>query len=266
MRKLTDRERKAYAEDGVVHLREAFDASWVEALREHAEDALNAPGRLGRNLSADDDPGRFFSETFLWHRHAGFKDFVHSSPAAELVADLWGAAGINIIFDQLLIKEPGTREPTVWHHDLTYWPVRGEQVATLWLALDEVTAETGAMEFVCGSHRWGQRYHPIAFAGHSTYDTDEPEVPDIDALRDELDFVQYDYAPGDCTIHHGMLVHYAGGNQSASQRRRAYVTRWAGDGVVYDPRPNIQRMLFEPDLEPAAPLTSRLWPQVWPRS
>ena len=34
---------------------------------------------------------------------------------------------------------------------------------------------------------------------------DEPPVPDIDAMRDELDFVQYEYEPGDCTIHHGLL-------------------------------------------------------------
>jgi len=34
-------------------------------------------------------------------------------------------------------------------------------------------------------------------------------------------------------------------------------------GVVYDPRPNIQRMLWDPELSAGAPLDSELWPVVW---
>ena len=173
------------------------------------------------------------------------------------------SAKINFIFDQFLIKEPATPEPTVWHQDVTYWPVNGEQVCTLWLALDPTDAESGAMEFVRGSHKWGQRYHPIAFVDPDKYKTDEPPVPDIDAMRDELEFIRFDYRPGDCTIHHGMMVHAAGGNESKARRRRAYVTRWGGDDAVYDPRPNIQTMLWEPTATPGGPLDSELWPVVY---
>ncbi len=263
MRPITDAERDTYRRDGVVMLRRLFDASWLENLRAYTDEVMRHPGAMGHDLGGPDDPGRFFSETFLWHRHPGFRRFVYDSPAASAVGSLLGSRHLNIVFDQLLVKEPRTVEPTAWHHDLTYWPIKGSKVATLWLAMDDVTRATGAMEFVKGSHLWGERFHPIAFAGHSTYQTDEPPVPDIDAMRDELEFVQYEYEPGDCTIHHGLLVHFAGGNTSEHQRRRAYVTRWAGDDVVYDPRPNIQRMLHAPDVVPGAPLESTLWPTVW---
>lgn len=266
MRSLSEDEIKTYEEDGVVHIRGAFDTKWIEDLRQYTDEVMNTPGTLAHDLSSEDDPGRFFSETFLWHRHEGFARFVREGPAAELAATAMRSSRMNIIFDQLLIKEPQTVEPTVWHHDLTYWPVKGTKVATLWLALDEVDEASGSMEFVRGSHRWGQRFHPIAFAGHSTYATDEPPVPDIDAMRDELEFVRYDYEPGDCTLHHGLLVHYAGGNASKERRRRAYATRWAGDDVVYDPRPNIQRMLSDPQIPAGARLDCTLWPRVWPRS
>jgi ectoine hydroxylase-related dioxygenase (phytanoyl-CoA dioxygenase family) len=262
VRSITDEEIKRYEEDGVVHLKGFFDTAWIEMLRDKVETVKANPGRLSHQLSKREDSGEFFTDTFMWHQNDGFRDFIYESPAAATVAQILRSAKINIVFDQFLIKEPKTDEPTVWHHDLTYWPIRGSQVCTLWLALDEVTEETGSMEFVKGSHRWGQRFHPVAFVDPAKYKTDEPVVPDIDTMRDELDFMRFDYAPGDCTIHHGLLVHAAGGNKSCDRRRRAYVTRWAGSDVVYDPRPNIQEMLWDPGVAPGAPLDSDLWPVV----
>lgn len=262
-RPITEAEIEALRTDGVVHLKGFFDPQWIDLLRERADHVLANPGKLANELAAETEKGRFFSDTFLWHQHDGFRDFIHNSPAAELVGRVLQSSKVNIVFDQFLIKEPYTDAPTVWHHDLTYWPIAGPNVVTLWLALDPVTEETGSMEFVKGSHLWGQRYHPVAFVDPEKYRTPEPPVPDIDARRDEFEFIRFDYEPGDCTIHHGLLVHAAGGNKSRDQRRRAYVTRWAGDDVTYDPRPNIQSMLWEPTVAAGASLDSELWPVVW---
>ncbi len=261
MRDVSEAEIETYERDGVVRLEGFFDPDWMAMLRERADHVLAHPGKLHHELSRSG--GRFLSDTFLWHQNDGFRDFIFESPAAAAAAGVMRSAKINIIFDQFLIKEPATPEPTVWHQDVTYWPVNGEQVCTLWLALDPTDAESGAMEFVRGSHKWGQRYHPIAFVDPDKYKTDEPPVPDIDAMRDELEFIRFDYRPGDCTIHHGMMVHAAGGNESKARRRRAYVTRWGGDDAVYDPRPNIQTMLWEPTATPGGPLDSELWPVVY---
>jgi ectoine hydroxylase-related dioxygenase (phytanoyl-CoA dioxygenase family) len=259
-RDITAAEIQAYQDDGAVLLKGLIDPDWVERLRERADHVLAAPGKLHNELSKTG--GRFLSDTFLWHQYDGFREFIFESAAAAAVAQLMGSQKINIVFDQFLIKEPGTTDPTVWHQDLTYWPLRGDQVCTLWLALDDVTAESGSMEFVKGSHKWGQRFHPVAFVDPAKYKTDEPPVPDIEAARDKYDFLRFDYEPGDCSIHHGKLVHSAGGNHHADRRRRAYVTRWAGDDVVHDPRPNIQKMLWEPTAPPGGPLDSDLWPVV----
>ncbi|MDA9975382.1 phytanoyl-CoA dioxygenase family protein [Alphaproteobacteria bacterium] len=265
MRDITAEEQRAFEEDGVVHLRGLFNTDWIEMLRGRAAHVMKHPGKMSYDLARDDGKGRFFTETFLWHRDEAFKRFVHDSPAAGLAGQVMDSARMNIVFDQFLIKEAGSPEPTVWHHDLTYWPIKGKRVATLWLALDEVTEDSGSMEFVKGSHKWGKRFHPVAFVDPEKYKTKEPPVPDIDAMRDELEFIRFDYEPGDCTIHHALMVHAAGGNSRKDRSRRAYATRWAGDDVVYDPRPNIQPMLWDPDLAPGAPLDSTLWPCVWER-
>ena len=266
MREVTEAEIAAYEEDGAVFLPGLFDEGWVEMLRELADRVMAEPGRLHFELAKDGDPGRFFMETFLWHQHDGFERFVQESPAARIAGEIMRATKVNIVFDQFLIKEPGTRERTVWHHDLTYWPIDGRQVCTLWLALDEVTAESGAMEFVRGSHKWGERYRAIAFVDPELYKEPLPPVPDIEAMRDELEFMRFEYRPGDCSVHHALVLHGAGGNARRDRRRRAYVTRWAGDDAVYHPRPDIQPMLWDPDLAPGAALDCDLWPVVWRRS
>lgn len=264
LRAIAPEEIETYRRDGVAVLRGLFDAQWVERLREEAELGLSQPGELMAELAeARGEAGRFFHDTFVWQRLDACREFVMSSPAAEVAGRLMGARKVNLIFDQWLIKEPGTTTRTPWHHDLPYWPVDGWQISTLWLALDPVDAASGAVEYVKGSHLWGKRYLPASFSGGGQYTEDLPPVPDIDALRGELEIAQFELEPGDCTLHHGLLVHAAPGNLRNDRRRRAYVTRWAGDDAVFHPRAGIQEMPPLPDIAPGGPLDSELWPVVW---
>src|SRR5712691_13305566 len=83
------------------------------------------------------------------------------------------------------------------------------------------------------------------------------------AMRHSLQLIQYELEPGDCTVHHALLVHAAPGNTLATRRRRALVTRWTGDDVRYAPKPKIQPLIRQPTIPPGAPLDSELWPVVW---
>lgn len=261
-RPLSEAEIRTYEEDGIVLLKGMFDTEWVERLRALVDEDMANPGKLCQELTREGNPGRFFFDTFMWTYNDGFKQAVFDSPAAGIAAAAMRSDKVNIFFDQLLIKEPGTTERTPWHHDMPYWPVIGDQVCTVWVALDSVTAETGSVEYVKGSHKWGQRYRADAFAGDGRYKEDLPKVPDIDAMRDEVEMLQFEFEPGDCTVHHALLVHGAPGNARFDTRRRAYVTRWAGADATYFPRENIQQMMWEPTAEPGGPLDSPLWPVV----
>ena len=258
---------RTYESDGIVCLRQVIDAAWIEKLRDLAEKMLSAAVRhpkQSQELAKEGDDGRFYNEMFMWPRHEGFRQVVFQFPAAAIVGALMETEKVNVLFDQLLIKEPGTLEPTPWHHDLTFWPFQGTRVCTLWLALDEVTVDSGAVEYIKGSHRWGRRFQPTSFVGDGRYQQDSLEpLPDFEAMRDELDIVRFDMEPGDCTVHHGLTVHEAPGNSHAERRRRAYVTRWGGDGVTYDPRDGTQPMLHDPGINSGDELDCELWPVVW---
>ena len=132
----------------------------------------------------------------------------------------------------------------------------------MWIALDPVVNATGAVEYIKGSHKWGQRFKAVSFKDKDMYKEDLPEVPNIAANRGQYEFVQYEMEPGDCTIHHGLTLHGAPGNSSLTQKRRAYIIRWAGDDATYDPRPNLQPMLRDPGIPAGGPLDCELFPVV----
>jgi ectoine hydroxylase-related dioxygenase (phytanoyl-CoA dioxygenase family) len=135
---------------------------------------------------------------------------------------------VNIFYDQLLIKEPGTVKRTPWHHDMPYWPLVGWQVCTIWLALDPVTRESGAVEYVRGSHQWGIQSNPTAFAGDRRYEQRMPQIPDLESMRQSLQLIQYELEPGDCTVHYALLLHAALGTIAPSRTRRVRAALAAG--------------------------------------
>jgi len=262
-RNITQQEIATYENDGIVCLRQLFNDEWVRKMRDAAEVSLNTPGELHAELSDEHgQSGRFFHDTFVWLFNEQCRDFIYNSSAALAASRIMQSKKINIFFDQWLIKEPGTSTKTPWHHDMTYWPINGFQVCTLWLALDPVTPLTGAVEYIKGSHKWGQKYRPASFGHNNQYTEDLPDIPDIEAIRDQIETVQYELEPGDCTIHHGLTVHCAPGNQSTTARRRAYISRWTGDDVVFHPRDGLQEMPPMPNILAGDPLDSELWPAI----
>ena len=115
------------------------------------------------------------------------------------------------------MKEPGTAHPTPWHQDQPYWPVKGWQITSVWIALDPIDRSNGAVEFIAGSHSWGVNYRPTPFRkGHEIKFTvsDLQQIPDIDADRSKYDIRWWPMAPGDCLVFHAMIVHGAPGNDT----------------------------------------------------
>ncbi|MCC3304043.1 phytanoyl-CoA dioxygenase family protein [Sneathiella sp. HT1-7] len=263
IRSVTDEEIRTFQEDGVVCLRGFFNMDWIKRLRDLIDEDIANPSGMVKSIDAEGATGFFFGDTFVCHHLDGFKDAVFNSPASQIAASVLKANKVNLLFDQILVKEPDTSTPTPWHQDYTYWPVAGDQVATLWLALDPVTFESGAVEYLRGSHRWGKKFLAISFDPDQKYEEELPEVPDVEAAREDYDIVSYELEPGDCTLHHGLTLHGAQPNRTPNVRRRAYIQRWAGHDVTYNPRPNLQKMLRDPMIPPGAPLDSDLFPVVW---
>jgi ectoine hydroxylase-related dioxygenase (phytanoyl-CoA dioxygenase family) len=276
---IRDEQVRTFWADGAICLRGLFDQKWIERMRGAVEQALDAPGPIGFDVGKTDpkakQTNRFYVELSAWTRLPDFAAFVYESPAVDIAARLLGSRKVNLFFDQLFIKEPGTPESTPWHQDRPYWPVDGDQILSVWVPFDPVTLENGGLEYVRGSHRWPHFYRPGGWGDNPQLDAvmkqlEGEEPPDIDAKRDEHELLSWDMEPGDCLVHHAMTVHGAPGNRTAATRRRAYATRWTGDDVTWNPRPGILEIIPPPTLKEIPlkkgdPLDCEAFPRLWPR-
>jgi ectoine hydroxylase-related dioxygenase (phytanoyl-CoA dioxygenase family) len=95
------------------------------------------------------------------------------------------------------------------------------------MALDHVTIDRGCMQFISGSHHWGE-FAPIAFTGEG------PQLIDLltEEQKEAWKPVPVELKPGDCTWHHGLTFHFANAN-TTNQTRRAVVTIYIPEGVTY---------------------------------
>jgi ectoine hydroxylase-related dioxygenase (phytanoyl-CoA dioxygenase family) len=250
--------------DGVVLLPGEIDADWVERLRAAIERGIANPGPFFHGYESHG--GRFHGNLHLWENDETFADYCLRGPLPRLAAELLVSDRVDLFYDQLFVKEPGTENPTGWHNDQPYWPVRGHAILSFWLALDRVTAANGALEFILGSHRGNRWFRPEAFApGGADYEQNPrfEKIPDFETERDRHAIRSFDLEPGDVIAFHGLTVHGAPGNLTQDVRRRGYTVRYCGSDMRYTTEPGANPDLRNASLANGAWLDSDQYPRVW---
>jgi ectoine hydroxylase-related dioxygenase (phytanoyl-CoA dioxygenase family) len=260
---VSDTHIRELRDDGITCLRGVFDEDAVERFRRSVERAVSGE----HETVMDYGSGRkFVNGMFLWTWDQDLQDLICRSHLPALAARLMESRKANLFFDQLFVKEPGSADyPTPWHHDQPYWPVKGSQVISIWIALDPVTRESGAVQYIRGSHRWNRRFQPQSFSGPNRYAMNPDFEPAANIRPERYDdaIASFELAPGDATVHHGLTLHAAGGNRSSRTRRRGYSIRFTGDDVTYDPQPWTFPLLRDPDIAPGAPMDCSLFPVLY---
>lgn len=122
--------------------------------------------------------------------------------------------GINYHADMIAVKMPAghaSSRATGFHQDWVNFPFDRVGFLTFWIALDTITPDQGSMRFYNGSHREG----PLGKMAR--YDLEIPDyypyIRERYALSDPIHL-----APGDATIHSGLVVHGAPENTTDRPR------------------------------------------------
>lgn len=272
LRPVAPEDVEAYRRDGVVCLRGLFSPAWAERLHDAALRVMAAGVGRVREPARADGEGRFYSNVYLSDLDEDFRALRDASPAAEIAATLMQADTVRFYYDQLFLKEPGASAPTPWHNDLPFWPFRGEDLISIWIALTPVTRASSGVEYVAGSHRWGTAFRAITPDRDPRFiDERLPECPDYgdDASYGSDPRIRrlcWDMAPGDVLCHHPLTVHGARGNASATQRRIGLSIRYLGRDVRWDPRPHTMTLRSAPRVAPGEfPADDAALPVVWQR-
>lgn len=265
LRELLDDEIAAYDRDGVICARGLFDTAWVERMAAAADRISAHPTFYGSQVSLAEQG--FVGDLFVWKQDDDFRDFIYDSPAAQIAEMLLRSQRVNFFYDQLFVKPPGCHVPTPWHHDITFWPIRGSQVCSIWMTFDPVSRENSGLEFVRGSQRWPQRFKSIT-PDYNPYmlASDLADPPDIEGHRDDYELLGWDMEPGDVLLFNGLIVHGSLGNHTTDRPRRAFSTRWAGDDVRFDPRRPTMPLFWPHGLGPGDRLGGPLFPQIVPHA
>lgn len=242
---------------GATVLRQVVGSDWISRLRTAVDRDMSQQRPYACNYVAEGG-GRFYGNVRMWEYDPDFREFCLSSPLPAIARQFFGSKKVNLLHDQLFVKEPGTRNRTRWHNDLPYWPIRGRQIVSFWVALDRTTKGSGALEFIAGSHLWNRWFQPETFGATGTHkgyerNPDYEPIPDFEETRDSYEIASWDLEPGDVYAFHALTVHGAGGNLLTGTRRRGYSIVYTGDDVCYCARPGTNPSVrIEPSLDGCA--------------
>lgn len=279
---------EAFQRDGVVHLPGAFGPAWLATLRGAFGEAMAHPGPqaefIGKGVTRGNlfDAGNrsldlemfqdqlFFKDTEV--RAPAWADIVRDSPAAGIIAALMQSTTVTFFYNHLILKRGGAERPIPWHQDLPYWKIDGRQIASVWIALDDMP-ESASVRYVRGSHRWGL-FRPRHFVDAAPYEgRDElPFMPDIDAMiqRGEAEAVAFAARAGDAVCFDARLVHGSPGNHGApGEDHRRAALRFGGDDATYCDRAG-ETAIPTPEVDAAHGLrhgdhlACATFPRVWP--
>jgi ectoine hydroxylase-related dioxygenase (phytanoyl-CoA dioxygenase family) len=208
-----DTESAAYERDGVIRIRRFFDSKLITEIRgqierytrevlplqEMPDCTLEADGSTIRNL------WRLEQHSDYFRRLAGRQDI------RQVVRKL--VRGDPVLVGVETFNKPANVGSSVpYHQDNAYFCQSPPDVVTVWIAIDPVTVENGAVYYLKGSHRLGiLPTKPSGTAGNSIGLAKPPEIPKPAQFCCTL-------SPGDLAIHHCLTIHHSESNRSDQSR------------------------------------------------
>lgn len=199
----------AFHEDGFLMPLRGFTEAQAQAFRTRVEDleARYPTGSLPQPLN----------QYFRVNGHVVLPFLVDIATQPPILDAAESILGPDLLLwsVEFFIKEAGSEAIVSWHQDITYWGMEGtyEQISA-WIALTNVTEQSGCMRFVPGSHKQNLVEHRDTFAANNLLSRGQELAVDVDedeAVLDEL-------RPGEFSLHHGRMFHASGPNRSDDRR------------------------------------------------
>ncbi len=216
-KRLSEAQVSGYHEQGFVSPVPVFGADTAARLRAELE---RNEAKAGHPL---DFPEK--SKSYLLYNWAD--ELVHHPAILDAVEDLIGS-DILVYHSTTWIKEPKTPSYVLWHQDGKYFHLEPRLHVTAWIALSDVSVESGCMHVLPGSHQWGDFDHVddtgewnMIKRGQGIPNRFDHEVGAPMALK-----------PGEMSLHHTDLVHCSHGNAGDDRR--------IGLGISYIPASVVQ--------------------------
>lgn len=154
---------------------------------------------------------------------------------SDLVKNAAKNDDIRLLETIIFSKPPKISTTLNWHQDVAYFPFEPNNQIATWVPLEKVTHETGAMQYVVGSHKNGFMGSVNLHTGEAFKDEDRPIIPN-DPEKAGYKVVCAEMEPGDIIIHDGLTWHCSGPNTTENNQRRGLSLRYLVGETKYKPR------------------------------
>jgi len=182
----------------------------------------------------------------LHWKESWFAELVSRPEFVNAACSLLEDDDVKIFSSLIVVKPPLGKSIVPWHQDAAYqWPIDPIDCASLWLALDDVSVENGAMEIALGGHLSGalpMRPTPqlsddeYFFSSQLQNSIEEKNIKDFSVISCTM-------LRGECSFHHSMLPHSSPPNLT-SGRRCAFVVRYCKGDTKLKLYPGMPREEF----------------------
>jgi len=202
-----------YQRDGVIRIREFLSPAQITEIRAEIQryicEDLDAKPADACTREAD---GKTVRNLWRLEQHNDyFRQLAQRPEITCLVAKL--VQGDPVLMGVETFNKPariGSGVP--YHQDNAYFCQSPSDVLTIWIAIDRVTVENGAVYFIKGSHKLGMLpTQQSGVQGNSIGLAETLETPKSDQFCATLQ-------PGDATIHHCQTIHHSDPNETENTR------------------------------------------------
>jgi ectoine hydroxylase-related dioxygenase (phytanoyl-CoA dioxygenase family) len=231
---LTDEQVGAYRRDGFVRGGKLLSDEQVQQLRAELDRLIAQydKGHTGQVYIGDtaafcQSRDCFLQFSNVWEISEPFRALTRDPRLLQALRTLLGAKSIRMFADNVLFKSGRNRAVNNWHQDGPSLDIlREPDLATAWIALDDVGEGDGAVCFARGSHQWSEG--PQAA---------RKQLAEMDAAGARgADLREAHVRRGEVHFHHGLTWHCSRENLFGRPRRAfaafyfPAATRFAGGG------------------------------------
>ena len=217
-RGVTAQERSVYERDGLVIPAFRLPESSRQEMTRAVDELLAATaGQAPESIVCPHVPGmnnlpENITRTWLqFCAQPNILNLVESLIGPDII--LWGS--------QVFCKPAATGMEVPWHQDGEYWPIRPLATCSVWIAIDDVSVENGAMRYIPGSHR-ERRLFPHVVSERADLALNRVLDP---ASYDESTAAYDELPSGQLSLHDVYLIHGSAANTSGG-RRAGYAIRY----------------------------------------
>jgi len=233
--------KEKFEEDGVILVKDAWSKEIITNVRKEYD-------QINTNITNEeiykDKPIIVFWKHVVGQRKKictfeefpSLWDFINNY-VVKKIREILGSDQKLQLLETIIFNKPYEESNTLhWHQDVAYFPLKPNNQIAMWVPLESVFKESGALNYALKSHKLGIRGSTDLHT-RKPFDNEDRELIPEHPEEEGFEVKCMEMNPTDMLLHNGYTWHYSGPNKKKGYERRGLSVRFITQNSVFDPRP-----------------------------